>query len=180
MPVPSVRVGVLVSWCGMRGLVTLAAALALPPQFPARDLVVLSAFVVVLGTLVLQGFTIRPLIALLHIEPDCSLYEEVARARKTMLNAALRMLAGRAGDVAAALRAEYKAARAVAADPLRPQAQTPYDDLRLEAIASQRQVLTEWRHRECIDDDAFHRLEEELDRAELNATISDSIGLLEA
>jgi len=39
----------------MRGLVTLATAFALPAQFPGRDLIVLSAFTVVLGTLVFQG-----------------------------------------------------------------------------------------------------------------------------
>ena len=48
---PTVEQGVLVSWCGMRGLVTLATALALPLDFPARDLIVLSAFAVVVGTL---------------------------------------------------------------------------------------------------------------------------------
>ena len=45
----------------MRGLVTLATAFALPQQFPGRDLIVLCAFCVVLGTLVIQGFTLRPL-----------------------------------------------------------------------------------------------------------------------
>src|SRR2546426_3360530 len=44
---PTVAGGVLVSWCGMRGLVTLATAFALPPGFPGRDLIVLSAFCVV-------------------------------------------------------------------------------------------------------------------------------------
>jgi Na+/H+ antiporter len=180
MPVPGVRVGVLVSWCGMRGLVTLATALALPPNFPGRDLIVLSAFVVVLGTLVLQGFTIRPLIALLGIEQDCSLYQEVSRARIRMLDAALVTLDARVGDIPAAVRAEYAAARAIAADSLRPQGQTPHDELRVEAIASQRRVLNAWRRLECIDDDAYHRLEQELDRAELNATPRDSINLAKA
>ena len=75
---PQVRVGILVSWCGMRGLVTLATAFALPRQFPERQVIVLSAFTVVLGTLVVQGFTIRPLIAWLRIARDSSLDEEVA------------------------------------------------------------------------------------------------------
>jgi NhaP-type Na+/H+ or K+/H+ antiporter len=66
-PLPPARIGLLVSWCGMRGLVTLATAFALPPQFPGRNVIVLSAFTVVLGTLIVQGFTIRPLIALLRI-----------------------------------------------------------------------------------------------------------------
>src|SRR4029077_6975795 len=53
--IPKVSIGILISWCGMRGLVTLATALALPLDFPSRDVIVLSAFIVVLGTLILQG-----------------------------------------------------------------------------------------------------------------------------
>jgi monovalent cation/hydrogen antiporter len=52
---PSVGSGLVISWAGMHGIVTLAAALALHPGFPARDLIVLTAFVVVLGTLLIQG-----------------------------------------------------------------------------------------------------------------------------
>ena len=179
-PVPSNRVGVLVSWCGMRGLVTLATALALPLQFPGRDLIVLSAFVVVLGTLVLQGFTMRWLIGWLRIEPDCSLYAEVSRGRTAMLDAALATLDGKDGEAPSAVRAEYRAARAIAVNPARPQAQTLQDELRLEAIARQRRVLHEWRRIECFDDDAYRRLEEELDHAEMNATPRETISLLNA
>ncbi|MDB5895222.1 MAG: sodium/hydrogen exchanger, partial [Rhodoferax sp.] len=84
---PSWRIGVLVGWSGMRGLVTLATSFALPAAFPARDLIVLSAFTVVLGTLVLQGFTIGPLIRRLRIKPDKSFNAEVADARSAMLAA---------------------------------------------------------------------------------------------
>ena len=95
--VPSVRTGILVSWCGMRGLVTLATAFALPPQFPRRDVIVLAAFTVVLGTLVIQGFTIRPLIAWLKFAKDPSLDEEVAETRTAMLEAALASLENESG-----------------------------------------------------------------------------------
>jgi CPA1 family monovalent cation:H+ antiporter len=178
--VPSIKLGVLVSWCGMRGLVTLATALALPPRFPGRDLIVLTAFVVVFGTLVLQGFTIRPLIAVLGIEPDCSLYAEMSRVRTAMLDAALQSLTEASGDAPEAVRAEYMAARVAAADPLRPLSPTIYDELHLEAVACQRRVLDSWRRSECIDDDAFHCLEEELDRAELHARKRDRIRLQKA
>ena len=97
-----------------------------------------------------------------------------------MLNAALLALKDVHGQVPAAVRSEYLAAMVVASDPLHPQAQTLYDELRLEAITCQRDVLNRWRRFECIDDDAFHRLEEELDRAELNATPTEGIGLLNA
>jgi len=164
--VPNVRVGVLVSWCGMRGLVTLATALALPSEFPGRDLIVLSAFTVVLGTLILQGFTMRPLIALLRIDADASLDEDVSRARNAMLDAALEALAGVHGEGAAAVRAEYGATRVASVDRSRPT--TVYHHLRLQAIAAERSLLIEWRSQERIHDDVFHLLEDELDRAELH------------
>jgi len=164
---PPARIGILVSWCGMRGLVTLATAFALPPQFPGRDVIVLSAFTVVLGTLVIQGFTIRPLIALLRIAPDASLDNEVADARGAMLDAALTELQGFSGPAADAVRGEYVAARAASADHSR--AATPYDDLRVVAIGAERRVLADLRQKGRIYDDAYHLLESELDRAELHA-----------
>jgi NhaP-type Na+/H+ or K+/H+ antiporter len=62
--VPTFGGAVLVGWCGMRGLVTLVVAIALPTtaDFPGRDPIVLAAFAVVLGTLVLQGMTLKPLL----------------------------------------------------------------------------------------------------------------------
>jgi len=164
--VPSASIGVLTSWCGMRGLVTLATALALPPEFPSRDVIVLSAFMVVLGTLILQGFTIRPLIALLHITPDDSLDEEVGQTRNAMLEAALKELQGIPGDGAAALRAEYGAVRA--GNVGRAQPDTEYDNMRRRAILAERLLLADWRRRGRIQDDAYHLLEDELDRAELH------------
>jgi CPA1 family monovalent cation:H+ antiporter len=163
---PSASIGVLVSWCGMRGLVTLATALALPSEFPGRDVIVLSAFIVVLGTLILQGFTIRPLIALLRIAPDASLDEDVSQTRNAMLDAALTELAEIPGDGAAALRAEYGAARA--GNVGRAQPDTEYDNMRRRAIAAERRLLADWRRRGRIQDDAYHLLEDELDRAELH------------
>jgi CPA1 family monovalent cation:H+ antiporter len=167
LKVPTAKIGVLVSWCGMRGLVTMATALALPPEFPGRDVIVLSAFVVVLGTLILQGFTMRALISLLRIAPDSSLDEEVAQTRNAMLDAALAELAAMAGEGAEAVRGEYGAVRAGNVDRSRPN--TSYDAVRLQAIAAERHLLFEWRRMGRIQDDAFHLLEEELDRAELQA-----------
>jgi NhaP-type Na+/H+ or K+/H+ antiporter len=164
--VPSAAIGVLTSWCGMRGLVTLATALALPQEFPSRDVIVLSAFIVVLGTLILQGFTIRPLIALLRIAPDNSLDEDVGQTRNAMLDAALKELAEIPGEGAAALRAEYGAVRA--RNVGRAQPDTEYDKMRRRAIAAERQLLADWRRRGRIQDDAYHLLESELDRAELH------------
>jgi NhaP-type Na+/H+ or K+/H+ antiporter len=71
----------------MRGTVTLAAALALPvggeggAPFPYRDLILVTAFGVVLGTLVLQGLTLRPLLLRLRLEDDGAVDREVRLAR---------------------------------------------------------------------------------------------------
>ena len=77
----SPRGSVVIAWSGMRGLVTLATAFALPPDFPGRDLIVLCAFCVVLGTLVIQGLTLRPLLLLLRLDDDGSVEREISRAR---------------------------------------------------------------------------------------------------
>ena len=164
--VPPVRVGVLVSWCGMRGLVTLATAFALPPQFPEREVLVLAAFVVVLGTLVLQGFTIGPLIARLRIAKDDSLDEEVAQMRNAMLAAALEAIREESGLVAEEVRDEFKAARKGSIGRARPI--TSYDTLRRRALEAERKLLNEWRRDGRIFDDVYHHLEDELDRAELD------------
>ncbi len=166
-PVPSAPIGVLVSWCGMRGLVTLATGFALPAEFPGRDVIVLSAFTVVLGTLILQGFTIRPLIAALRIEPDETLDVDVAAARKAMLDAALDELAVESGAGAQEVRAEFAAARAATVGRSRPV--TDYDSLRRRALEAERRVLNEWRREGRILDDVYHLLEDELDRAELHS-----------
>ena len=52
----------MVGWAGMRGAVSLAAALALPQSFPQRDLLVFLTFAVIVATLVGQGLTLPPLI----------------------------------------------------------------------------------------------------------------------
>src|SRR5207244_7427356 len=59
---PTIGSGLIISWAGMRGILSLAAAMALPSAFPYRDLIVLTAFSVVLGTLLIQGLTLKPLL----------------------------------------------------------------------------------------------------------------------
>jgi Na+/H+ antiporter len=166
---PGVRGDLLVGWCGMRGLVTLATAFALPPAFPGRDLIVLTAFCVVLGTLALQGLTLKPLLRWLEFEPDHSVEEEVSRARVAVMQAALDSLDGDTSPAAAAVREQYAAARKIAEDVESPQSATEHDELRLRAIKHQRQALDRLRKEGAIGDEAYHRLEEEIDWAELDA-----------
>ena len=163
------RGAILASWSGMRGLVTLATAFALPEHFPGRDLIVLCAFCVVLGTLVIQGFTLKPLVRLLRIEDDGSVGRQVSQARVAVMQAALDSLDGDTSHAAMILRKQYSAARRVAEDESAPQAATEFDQLRLRAIEAQRRALHELRQSGRIGDEVFHRLQEELDWSELDA-----------
>jgi CPA1 family monovalent cation:H+ antiporter len=153
----------------MRGLVTLAAAFALPAGFPGRDLIVLSAFCVVLGTLVIQGFTLRPLLDRLGFEADGGVGREISRGRLGIMQAALDTLAEERSSAAAVVRDGYLAALEVAANADEPQGATEHDRLRLRAITAQRLALSRLRDEGAIGDEAFHRLEEEVDWSELCA-----------
>jgi NhaP-type Na+/H+ or K+/H+ antiporter len=170
--VPTLEGGIVVSWCGMRGIVTLAAAYALPEGFPYRDLILLTAFAVVLGSLVIQGLTLRPLISALRLKDDNPVAAEVGRARAVAYRAALKEVDGDASEEAEILRLEYRALLLSAeGDPARGVAtgELPADPLRRRAIAAARRSILRLRESEEIGDDAFHQLEEEFDWRELSA-----------
>jgi Na+/H+ antiporter len=168
---PTVQGGIVISWCGMRGIVTLAAAFALPEAFPHRDLILLTAFAVVLGSLVIQGLTLRPLISALQLKDEDPVGAEVARARVISLRAALDEIDGDPSEEAEMLRLEYRAMlmRADGDPGGGVSGELPADPLRRRAIAAARRSLLALRESEDIGDDAFHRLEEEFDWAELSA-----------
>lgn len=168
---PTHKGGILVAWCGMRGIVTLAAAFALPEGFPYRDLILLTAFGVVLGTLVIQGLTLRPLVAWLALDDGDPVGHEVGWARRAAFHAALESFDGNTSAEAEMLRLEYRQMLAQAEsnpDGLMS-SELPADPLRRQAIGAARRVLFEMRQLGEIGDDAFHRLEEEFDWAELSA-----------
>jgi monovalent cation/hydrogen antiporter len=169
---PRLKGGMAVAWCGMRGIVTLASAYALPGGFPYRDLILLTACSVVLGTLVLQGLTLRPLILALQLKDDNLVGSEVARARGAAYRAALDEIDGDDSLEAELLRKEYREVLMQAEG--NPEGsvtvtELPADPLRRRALAAARRAILALRQSEDIGDDAFHQLEEELDRAELSA-----------
>jgi CPA1 family monovalent cation:H+ antiporter len=172
-PGPTSAGGVLASWCGMRGIVTLAAALALPvgpTPFPHRDLIVFSAFCVVLTTLVLQGLTLRALMMRLGLHDDGTVEHEIGIARAETARAALKALDGQPS--AGILRDEYRARIRAEESPSATKAAPSGGSLaalQRRAVAAQRDALTDLRSRKIIGDDAFHVVEEEIDLLDLTA-----------
>jgi CPA1 family monovalent cation:H+ antiporter len=173
------RHAVVVAWCGMRGTVTLAAALALPASFPRRDLILFASFLVVLGTLVLQGLTLKPLMARLGIEHDDAVDREVRLARAETVRAGAAALAGNdlRFEAADLLRRKYQVRLEQAEAWMgggtsggpSTNGQTEYATAARAAMAAERRRLSALRADGTIGDDAFHKVEEELDRAELSA-----------
>lgn len=188
---PTARGALIVSWCGMRGVVTLAAALALPAggsqdhvpggvlasvggvpaAFPYRDLIVLTAFSVVIGTLVIQGLTLKPLLLFLQLRDDDPVGREADGARERAVKAALTTLQGDDSPAAHAVRHEYTdlLARASHRAGVPSLAMTAHAALRRKAVVAARATIVEMRDSREIGDDAFHRLEEELDWLEMSA-----------
>jgi Na+/H+ antiporter len=182
-----VRERVAIAWCGMRGIVTLAAALALPTgsdgAFPHRDLILFTSFCVVVGTLVLQGLTLPLLMRGLRLEDDGTVEREVRLAREETARVALEALdtAPVAAEMLAPLRRRY-AARLVrgggepsgdggvaAAGGDGADGIAALGDATRAALAAERRHLSRLRDEGTIGDHAFHRVEEELDWADLNA-----------
>ncbi|MDR7098970.1 CPA1 family monovalent cation:H+ antiporter [Lysobacter niabensis] len=145
-PVGTAGTRFLVGWCGMRGILTLATAMSLPVDFPGRDLIVLSAFAVVLGTLVVQGATIAPLIRWLGIPRDTSLEQDVQRGRSAL------------ADVRAGVVSQRAAVPVLS------------DDGERVAVTAQREALNALLCENRLPEDAFRVLQEELDWRELSLT----------
>lgn len=88
----------LVAYTGMRGAVTLAAALALPRMtdagtpFPGREVIIFVAFCGVVATVVIQGLSLPPLLRVMAVESDGSAEHEEAKARLRAAEAALRRI----------------------------------------------------------------------------------------
>lgn len=166
----TLRQGVLVGWCGMRGLVTLATAFALPADFPQRDLIVLTAFAVVLATLVLQGLTLAPLVRLLKLDGEDGLAAELATARADLASAALATLDGESGRLADHWRFSFETACTAATPSGNSGLLDEKRRLGLAAMRRQRERLEELRDEERVGSDAYLILQEELDFSEVALT----------
>ncbi|MDB5935660.1 MAG: nhaK [Massilia sp.] len=161
---PTAGSGLVISWSGMRGIVTLAAALALPSDFPYRGLIVLTAASVVLGTLVIQGLTLKQLLRVLDLHDDDPVGREERAAHAGALAAALATVRNDPSAGAEIVRQKLKAhltadlALSGASDQ-----SSSHSELYGDALQAARQAVLAMRARDEIGDDAFHRIEEKLD-----------------
>ncbi len=170
----------IVAWTGMRGAVSLAAALAIPlttdagAPFPDRSYIVFLAFAVIVVTLVGQGLTLPALIRRLGVEEDGSARQEEELARVRAAEAALERIEELAGepwanpDSVDRLRGLYRfRGRRFGEDgDGREAAQSrslAYQRLRRELLAAERAALVRLRNEGHIGDEAMHRVERDLD-----------------
>jgi monovalent cation/hydrogen antiporter len=178
---PPVRNVIVVSWCGVRGSVSLAAALALPElvadgqPFPGRERIVFVTLVVVLVTLFAQGLTLGPLVRWLRIEAGDETAEEVRHARETMLEAGIARLDEFCSEVSCPIAVHHL--RSAMQDELeslrehdeaeRKRARQRHDvsrDVRAAIHAAQSTALLALRDTQCINDRVHTELQLEIDR----------------
>jgi Na+/H+ antiporter len=162
----SFMTGLVVGWSGMRGIVTLAAALALPEGFPYRDFILTAAFTVVLGTLLIQGLTLRPLLLWLRLPDEGQVESELALARACALKAAMDELNHSNDAAAERLKQEYRAKFAFASVGGDPHDSTD-NRLRRQVVPRARQAIVDLRGSGRIGDEAYRQVEQELDWLEL-------------
>jgi CPA1 family monovalent cation:H+ antiporter len=165
----------------MRGIVTLAAAMALTlttadgRPLPYREHIILLAFVVILVTLVLQGLSLGPVVRALHIPDDSTLEQEEIHARHRAVKAGLNRLARfeRQGEAVAeplaTLRHQYEtraqklAERVAGQPPSSSLEEATFKRARHETLNAERQVLIQLRDQGEISDEVLLELERELD-----------------
>lgn len=187
---PGLRPIFVVGWTGMRGVVSLAAALALPAMidngrpFPHRDLIVFLTFCVIVVTLVLQGLTLPPLIRALGLAgaagPNC----EEEEARRIVIEAALSHLEkGKAhdqegsaplyDDLAGHYRERLAALQPAGENSSDVQDHGRYIELTRETLRIEREAAIRLRNEGRINDEVLRRIERELDLNESRFVMPD-------
>lgn len=185
-PNPSARTIFVVGWSGMRGIVSLAAALALPYRlggtpFPERGVTIFFTFCVVFVTLVFQGLTLRPLIERLGVTETSKGAKREAQLRVRALEAGLERLREYERSHRGALEAEIAGrqmeeyqqridvlrGRAAPDDTDEGRASALDRELQKEALAAERRTITSMRNAGEIPDDIFRSIEYDLDLAAL-------------
>jgi CPA1 family monovalent cation:H+ antiporter len=174
----------VIGWAGMRGSVSLAAALAVPltvdagGDFPERSLIIFLAFAVIFATLVGQGLTLAPLIKTLELVDDGVEELEERRARRAIAEAGLARLeelgepewissesVGRARNLLDYRRERFDALADGDGQPFEDRADA-WRRLQYDLFDAQRDQLVSMRNRGEISDEVRRRIERDLDLEE--------------
>jgi monovalent cation/hydrogen antiporter len=184
IPNPAKSATVL-AWSGMRGAVSLAAALALPlttdagRPFPDRALIIFLTFSVILGTLVIQGLSLPAVVQALGLEDDGRAEKEESKARLYAAEAALARLEELAEedwvreDTLERLRGLFGFRRERFRSRFDPESDGAVEDrsvafqrLMRELLDAEREAVLELRRNRRIDDDVMRRVIRDLDLEE--------------
>lgn len=178
-PVPRPKAVALVAWTSMRGIVSLATAFALPftlsdgTPFPYRAEILLITMVVIVVTLVVQGFTLEPIIKWMRFPPEHGHHAEERLARREMARRAAEALEDHARE-AGVQRADVEWLRQELRERHR---ESELEDgsaegrrqARLAMLAAQRRMLVRLRNEGAISDEVLGTIERELDLEAIRA-----------
>jgi Na+/H+ antiporter len=171
----------VVGWSGLRGAVSLAAALALPATFPERNLILLITFAVIVVTLVGQGLTLPRLVRWANIDGVDLDGDETTLARTAAYQAGLEELSrarvawpGHAelmDRLEAGLRdrTDHLATEDASETADRAQERLEHEEIQRSVIAAQRAAVIDLRDRNQINDRTLRLIERDLDFEELRA-----------
>lgn len=175
------RGDMVLSWAGMRGVVTLAVALSVPEGFPGRDFILVTAFTVILGTVLIQGMTLGRVIAWAQLkEPEAEAPKlTMSAAEAAMALVQFEIVKQHAYDGDGTLihprlfdRYQRKATMITdyvgQEDHFAPMLHAHFD-LVLKAVAAGRAELIRLHRAGDIDEETLHELERDLDLEELSA-----------
>jgi monovalent cation/hydrogen antiporter len=182
-PFPGVRRIFVIGWAGMRGVISLAAAIALPQTiaggapFAQRNMIIFLAFSAILVTLVLQGLTLPPLIRALGLAGVPESNPEEQDARRTILQSALQYLDEKRetakpelievyDDIAQHYRSRLASLiedGSLSADGIGAEFHKQYVELSRKLLKVERQTAVRLRNERRISDELLRELERELD-----------------
>src|SRR6266853_169542 len=190
-PKPSAKAVFVLGWTGMRGVVALAAAIALPEAlsdgspFPQRNLIIFLTFSVILVTLVLQGLTLPPLIRALGLAGKGGNEDEEEEARRIITSTALTHLESARGEDLQDFAAVYDDLSRRYTRRLASLSKENSDDngMSNQELARYRKILGQLLHLERktalrlrnegrINDEVLRKIEHELDLSETRLTLS--------
>lgn len=181
-PETNIRLVTVVAWSGMRGIVSLAAALALPltingaDPFPNRSLIIFITFSVIFSTLVLQGLTLPVLIRWLGIKPDGKAHQEEHEARLRIASSVIEHIEENYSLLPDEILNQVKTKYEIRIQRLRRDNSSPqkladeqileFHRIQQELLDKERRFIIAMRNEGKISAEVLRRLEYELDLEE--------------